>query len=226
MSIRVLLADDQVLLRSALAALIAQEVDMEVVGEAGDGDEAVELTRAQRPDIVLMDVRMPGTDGLAATARILQDPAAAEVRVIVLTTFELDDYVLRALRGGASGFLLKGIEPTELLGAIRLVAAGEALLAPSVTRRLLDRFADLHAPSPELLRRLEELTPREAEVLALVGAGMTNPQIAERLVLSPATAKTHVNRIMAKLSVRDRSQLVIAAYEGGLVAPSGRWPQG
>ena len=205
MSISVLLADDQVLLRSSLATLIAQEPDMAVVGEAGDGDEAVRLARSHEPDVVLMDVRMPGSDGLDATARILNDPSTAETRVIMLTTFELDEYVLRALRSGASGFLLKGMEPTELLAAIRLVAAGEALLAPTVTRRLLERFSELHAPSPELIDRLAELTPRESEVLALVGSGLTNADIAEQLVLSPATAKTHVSRIM--------------------VAPSGRWPQ-
>jgi DNA-binding NarL/FixJ family response regulator len=223
-TIRVLLADDQVLLRSSLAMLVAREPDMEVVGEAGDGEEAVALTRQQRPDIVLMDVRMPGTDGIAATEQILQDPAAKDVRVVMLTTFELDDYVLRALRAGASGFMLKGIEPTELLDAIRLVHAGDALLAPSVTRRLLDRFADLRAPTPELAGLLEELTPREREVLVLVGSGLTNAEIAERLVLSPLTAKTHVSRVMVKLAAHDRAQLVIAAYEGGLVSPSGSWP--
>jgi DNA-binding NarL/FixJ family response regulator len=224
MSIRVLLADDQVLLRSSLASLIEQEPDMEVAGEAGDGDEAVRLTLRDRPDVVLMDIRMPGSDGLDATTRILGDPATANTRVIMLTTFELDEYVLQALRAGASGFLLKGIEPAELLAAIRLVARGDALLAPSVTRRLLDRFADLHEPSTELKDLLDELTPREAEILGLVGAGLTNAQIAERLVVSPLTAKTHVNRVMTKLAARDRSQLVIAAYEGGLVSPSGSLP--
>ncbi len=224
MTLRVLLADDQVLLRSSLATLVDREPDMTVVGEAGDGEEAVELARRARPDVVLMDIRMPGTDGLAATERILSDPHASDVRVLVLTTFELDDYVLRALRAGASGFILKGVEPAELLAAIRLVAEGDALLAPSVTRRLLDRFADLHAPSAELMGRLEELTPRELEVLTLVGSGLTNAQIAERLVLSPLTAKTHVSRVMVKLAAHDRAQLVIAAYEGGLVSPSGEWP--
>jgi DNA-binding NarL/FixJ family response regulator len=225
-TIRVLLADDQVLLRSSLAMLIAAEDDMEVVGEAGDGSEAIALTRRHRPDVVLMDIRMPGTDGLEATEEILGDRDAEDVRIIVLTTFELDEYVLRALRAGASGFMLKGIEPTELLDAIRLVNAGEALLAPSVTRRLLGRFADMRAPNPELAKLLDELTPREREVLVLVGSGLSNAEIAERLVLSPLTAKTHVGRIMVKLAAHDRAQLVIAAYEAGLVAPSGAWPTG
>lgn len=226
MSIRVVLADDQVLLRSSLALLVDREPDMEVVGEAGDGDQAVALVRRVRPDVVLMDVRMPGTDGLDATRQLLADPGSEAIRVIMLTTFELDDYVLRALRAGASGFLLKGVEPAELLDAIRLIAAGDALLAPSVTRRLLDRFAGLHEPSAELTDRLRELTARELEVLTLVGSGLTNAQIAERLVLSPLTAKTHVSRVMVKLAAHDRAQLVIAAYEGGLVTASGEWPAG
>ena len=224
MTIRVLLADDQVLLRGSLAVLIDREPDMEVVGEAGDGAEAVALARSTAPDVVLMDVRMPGVDGLEATTQILADPGVRDVRVVMLTTFELDDYVLRALRIGASGFLLKGIEPAELLDAVRVVAAGDALLAPSVTRRLLERFAGLHEPSAELARRLTELTPRELEILTLVGSGLSNAAIAERLVLSPATAKTHVNRIMLKLGLHDRAQLVIVAYEGGLVSASGEWP--
>ena len=224
MTIRVLIADDQRLLRGTLAMLIDREADMDVVGEAGNGQEAIALALEHTPDVVLMDVRMPGTDGLEATARILRDPAAQYVRVIMLTTFELDDYVLRALRAGASGFLLKGIEPTELLDAIRLVHAGDALLAPSVTRSLLDRFANLRAPTAELASLLGELTPREREILTLVGSGMSNAAIAERLVLSPLTAKTHVSRIMVKLGAHDRAQLVIAAYEGGLVSASGVWP--
>jgi DNA-binding NarL/FixJ family response regulator len=221
--IRVLLADDQALLRSSLALLIDREPDMEVVGEAGDGAQAIDLARRRRPDVILMDIRMPGVDGLQATEAILGSGDQHAVRVVVLTTFELDDYVLRALRAGASGFLLKGIEPAELLDAIRLVAAGDALLAPSVTRRLLERFAVLHEPGPEVRRRLEELTPRELEVLTLVGTGLTNADIAAELVLSPATAKTHVNRLMRKLEVHDRAQLVIIAYEGGLVTPSSDW---
>jgi DNA-binding NarL/FixJ family response regulator len=224
--IRVLLADDQALLRGSLASLIEHEQDMTVAAEAGDGEEAVELARRTRPDVILMDIRMPVLDGLEATRRILSDAMAGQTRVIVVTTFELDDYVLRALRAGASGFVLKGIDPAALLEAIRLVARGDALLAPRVTRRLLDRFADQHAPSAELTGRLEELTPRESEVLGLVGLGLTNAGIAERLVLSPATAKTHVNRIMTKLGARDRSQLVIVAYESGIVSPTGEWPGG
>ena len=224
MSIRVLLADDQALLRSSLSILIEREPDMEVVGEADDGEEAVRLGIANRPDVVLMDIRMPGVDGLEATSRLLNRPEAADMRVIMLTTFEDDDYVLRALRAGASGFLLKGVEPSELLDAIRVVAAGDALLAPSVTRSLLERFSVLHEASPALRRQLEELTPRELEMLTLVGTGLSNIQIAEQLVLSPLTVKTHVNRVMMKLGVHDRAQLVIAAYEGGLVTPSGEWP--
>jgi DNA-binding NarL/FixJ family response regulator len=222
-TLRVLLADDQVLLRSSLATLIDREPDMEVVGEASDGAEAIALARREKPDVVLMDIRMPGIDGLEATRQILDEAPPSPVRVLMLTTFELDDYVLRALRAGASGFLLKGVEPAELLDAIRLVAAGDALLAPSVTRRLLERFADLHEPGPEMLRRLEELTPRELEVLTLVGSGLSNADIAEKLVLSPLTAKTHVNRLMRKLTAHDRAQLVIVAYESGLVTPSGEW---
>jgi DNA-binding NarL/FixJ family response regulator len=223
MTLRVLLADDQVLLRSSLATLIDREPDMEVVGEASDGAEAIALTRRERPDVVLMDIRMPGIDGLEATRQILDEAPPTPVRVVMLTTFELDDYVLRALRAGASGFLLKGVEPAELLDAIRLVASGDALLAPSVTRRLLERFAALHEPGHEMLRRLEELTPRELEVLTLVGSGLSNADIADKLVLSPLTAKTHVNRLMRKLAAHDRAQLVIVAYESGLVTPSGEW---
>lgn len=224
MSIRVLLADDQQLLRSSLSILIGKEPDMEVVGEAGDGEEAVMLATTHRPDVVLMDIRMPGVDGLEATSRLLGRPEAADMRVIMLTTFEHDDYVMRALRAGASGFLLKGVEPSELLDAIRVVAAGDALLAPSVTRSLLEKFAVLHEASPELRSQLEELTPRELEMLTLVGSGLSNVEIAEQLVLSPLTVKTHVNRVMMKFGVHDRAQLVIAAYEGGLITPSGEWP--
>ncbi len=224
MSIRVLLADDQALLRSSLAMLIDREPDMDVVGEAGDGEQAVALALAHRPDVVLMDIRMPGTDGLEATSQLLSSSDTADMRVIMLTTFELDNYVLRALRAGASGFLLKGVEPADLLDAIRVVAAGDALLAPSVTRRLLERFSVLHEASPALRRHLEELTPRETEVLTLVGSGLSNAEIAEQLVVSPLTVKTHVNRVMMKLAVHDRAQLVIAAYEGGLITASGEWP--
>jgi DNA-binding NarL/FixJ family response regulator len=225
-SIRVLLADDQALLRSSLAILIDREPDMEVVGEAGDGEQAVALALVHRPDVVLMDIRMPGTDGLEATSQLLSRPDVGDMRVIMLTTFELDEYVLRALRAGASGFLLKGVEPADLLDAIRVVASGDALLAPSVTRRLLERFSVLHEASPVLRRHLEELTPRELEVLTLVGSGLSNAEIAEQLVVSPLTVKTHVNRVMMKLAVHDRAQLVIAAYEGGLITASGEWPEG
>lgn len=170
-----------------------------------------------------MDIRMPGTDGVTATRRILGEPGAQDVRVVMWTMFEADSYVVEALRAGASGFLLKGVEPAQLLDAIRVVAGGEALLAPSVTRSLLERFAVVHEPDEHLRRRLEELTPRELEVLTLVGSGLSNAEIAEKLVLSPLTAKTHVNRVMMKLAAHDRAQLVIVAYEGGLVSPSGRW---
>jgi DNA-binding NarL/FixJ family response regulator len=218
MTIKVLLADDQVLLRSSLAMLIDREPDMKVVGEASDGAEAVALAARERPDVVLMDIRMPGTDGLQATTEILSQPDAEGVRVIMLTTFELDDYVLRALRAGA-----RGVKPVELLEAIRLVAAGEALLAPSVTRRLLERIATPQTADDELRRGLDSLTPRELEVLTLVGSGLSNAEISHKLVLSPATVKTHVNRVMMKLAVHDRAQLVIVAYESGLVTPSGGW---
>ncbi|MEU6488121.1 response regulator transcription factor [Streptomyces sp. NPDC046887] len=224
MTIRVLLADDQALLRSALRVLIDSEPDMEVVGEAADGAEAVALARATRADVVLMDIRMPGTDGLAATRLIGEDPELAGVRVVVLTTFEVDEYVVRALRAGASGFLGKGAEPEELLGAIRIAAGGEALLSPAATKGLIARFL---AQSPDgegasaYAERLAVLTAREREVLVLVAGGLTNDEIADRLKVSPLTVKTHVNRAMAKLGARDRAQLVVTAYESGLVRPRG-----
>ena len=219
MSIRVLLADDQTLVRSGFRALLERAEDIEVVGEAADGAEVVERARAQRPDVVLMDIRMPGVDGLEATRRITADPALVDVRVIMLTTFELDEYVFEALHAGASGFLLKHVEPDELREAVRVVAEGEALLSPSVTRRLIREFVSQprrHRPPPE---RLEALTEREREVLALVAQGLSNKEIAERLVISPATAKTHVSRTMMKLRAHDRAQLVVIAYETGLVRP-------
>jgi DNA-binding NarL/FixJ family response regulator len=216
--IRVVLVDDQALVRAGFRALLDASDDLEVVGEAGDGDEGVAVTRRTRPDVVLMDIRMPGLDGLAATRAIGQDPLLGDVKVVILTTFELDEYVFEAIRSGASGFLVKDTEPVELLRAVRAVAAGDALLSPGVTRRLIEVFATRsREPRPE--RDLDLLTDREREVMALVAAGLTNDDIAERLFLSPATAKTHVNRAMTKLGARDRAQLVVAAYETGLVRP-------
>jgi DNA-binding NarL/FixJ family response regulator len=216
---RVVLVDDQGLVRGGLRALIAAEPDLEVVGEAADGAQAVAIVRKVRPDVVLMDIRMPGVDGLEATRRIAADPGLAGVRVLVLTTFEIDEYVFEALRVGASGFLLKDEEPVELLRAVRVVAAGESLLSPSVTRRVVEAFAAGPAPSGPLVSSLEELTEREREIVALVGTGLSNHEIAEHLVISPATARTHVSRAMLKLGARDRAQLVVFAYEAGLVAP-------
>jgi DNA-binding NarL/FixJ family response regulator len=216
--IRVLLADDQTLIRAGFRVLIDSAPDLTVVGEAGNGREAVELARSTRADVVLMDVRMPELDGLAATEAITADEDLAGVRVLVLTTFEVDEYVFRALRAGASGFLGKGVEPDELLDAIRVVAAGEALLSPRATRGLITRFlAQPEADPRAAAEKLRVLTDREREVLALVAAGLANDQIAERLVVSPLTAKTHVNRAMAKLGARDRAQLVVIAYQSGLV---------
>ncbi|HEY4315366.1 MAG TPA: response regulator transcription factor [Actinomycetes bacterium] len=214
----VLIADDQALVRGGFRALLDAQVDVEVVAEAADGDTAVALAREHRPDVVLMDVRMPGSDGLDATRRIVADPELADVRVVILTTFDLDEYVFEALRAGASGFLLKDTEPVDLLAAVRAVARGDALLAPSVTRRLIEEFAGrLREPRPS--GTLDVLTEREREVVALVGGGLSNDEIAQRLVVSPATAKTHVSRAMVKLAVRDRAQLVVLAYETGLVRP-------
>ena len=222
---RVLLADDQSLVRAGFRALLDAQADIEVVGEAGDGEEAVELVRRRRPEIVLMDVRMPRLDGLEATRRITSDPGLAGTRVVVLTTFELDEYVFGALRAGASGFLLKDIDPPDLLAAVRVVAEGEALLAPRLTRRLIEAFVRQERAAPRPVTEgdeLEELTPREREVLTLVGRGLSNAEIADELVLSPLTAKTHVARLFAKLGARDRAQLVVVAYETGLVVPGER----
>ena len=216
--IRVLLADDQGLVRAGFRALLDAEPDIEVAGEARDGREAVELTRSLRPDVVLMDIRMPERDGLAATREIAADPALSGVRIVILTTFEIDDYVFEALRAGASGFLVKDTEPVDLIAAVRLVARGEALLSPSVTRRVIEEFA-VRAKEPPPAGDLDELTEREREVMALVGSGLSNEEIAARLVVSPATAKTHVSRAMVKLGARDRAQLVVLAYEYGLVRP-------
>ncbi len=216
--IRVVLADDQALVRAGFAALLDAQDDMVVLGQAGDGAEAVQLTRAEVPDVVLMDIRMPVLDGLEATRQIAADPRLADVRVIILTTFELDEYVFEALRAGASGFLVKHTEPVELIRAVRVVAAGEALLSPSVTKRLIAEFADRAKPAPSNMA-LTALTDRERELTALAAAGMSNDEIAGQLFLSAATVKTHLNRAMAKLGARDRAQLVVFAYETGLVRP-------
>jgi DNA-binding NarL/FixJ family response regulator len=216
--IRVLLADDQGLVRAGFRALLDAEDGVSVVGEARDGREAIELTRSLLPDVVLMDIRMPGLDGLAATREIAADRALAGVRIVILTTFEIDDYVFEALRAGASGFLVKDTEPVDLIAAVRLVAGGEALLSPSVTRRVIAEFA-VRAKEPPPSGDLDALTEREREVMGLVGTGLSNEEIAGRLVVSPATAKTHVSRAMVKLGARDRAQLVVLAYEYGLVRP-------
>jgi DNA-binding NarL/FixJ family response regulator len=217
--IRVLVADDQTLVRAGFRVLVESAPDLEVVGEAGDGVEAVELARRELPDVVLMDIRMPRMDGLEATRRIVALDRAEGVRVLVLTTFDLDEYVYEALRAGASGFLLKDTPPAALLAAIRVVAAGDALLAPGVTRRLIAEFARRPEPSAVTPAALAALTDREREVLALVARGLSNAEIAELLVVSGATAKTHVSRVLAKLHARDRAQLVMLAYETGLVTP-------
>ena len=216
--IRVLLADDQALVRAGFRALLDAEEDIEVVGEAADGEEAVELAGSLVPDVVLMDVRMPKLDGLGATRAIADDDRLDGVRIVIVTTFELDEYVFEALRAGASGFLVKDTEPAELVQAVRLVAGGDALLSPSVTRRLVAEYA-ARAKEPPPAPELEELTEREREVMALVAAGLSNAGIAKRLFVSPATAKTHVSRAMGKLGARDRAQLVVLAYESGLVRP-------
>jgi DNA-binding NarL/FixJ family response regulator len=225
MTIRVLLADDQTLLRSAFRVLVDSEPDMCVVGEAADGAEAVALARSTKADVVLMDIRMPGTDGLAATRMISADPGLGHVRVVMLTTFEVDEYVVQSLRAGASGFLGKGAEPEELLNAIRIAAAGEALLSPVATKGLIAKFlaqggaSDDDESSASRSERLAALTVREREVLVQVAGGHSNDEIAERLEVSPLTVKTHVNRAMAKVGARDRAQLVVIAYESGLVRP-------
>ena len=216
--ISVLLADDQALVRAGFRALLDAQGDIEVVGEAQDGGEAVTYAAQLTPDVVLMDIRMPRRDGLDATREIAADPALAGVRVIILTTFELDEYVFEAIRAGASGFLVKDTKPVDLIEAVRVVAGGDALLSPGVTRRLIAEFATRAKPPPAS-GALAELTDREREVMALAAAGLSNDEIAARLVVSPATAKTHVSRAMIKLGARDRAQLVVAAYESGLVRP-------
>ena len=215
--IRVILADDQALVRAGFRVLLDSEDDMEVVGEAVDGSEAVELTKRLKPDVVLMDIRMPVLDGVEATRRIAADDALRDVHVLILTTYEVDEYVFDSLRAGASGFLLKDTEPAELLKAVRVAARGDSLLAPSVTRRVIAEFATLSEARRTSADRLSILTPREREVMALVARGLSNDEIAEELVLSPATARTHVSRAMTKLNARDRAQLVVLAYETGLV---------
>jgi DNA-binding NarL/FixJ family response regulator len=216
--IRIVLVDDQALVRGGLRALLDHEPDLTVVGEAGDGDEAIALVRAEHPDVVLMDIRMPGTDGLTATKVLSADASLADVRIVVLTTFDVDDHVFEALRSGASGFLVKDTEPADLVRAVRTVAAGESLLSPRATRRLIEEYAARAKPSAPV-EDLGRLTDREREVMALVAEGLSNDDIAGRLVISVATAKTHVNRAMTKLGARDRAQLVVLAYESGLVRP-------
>jgi DNA-binding NarL/FixJ family response regulator len=214
--IRVLIADDQELVRLGLRTLLDSEDDLAVAGEAADGLRAVELAHELRPDVVLMDIRMPGIDGIEATRRIAADPRTRATRVVVLTTFELDEYVFDALRHGASGFLIKDTKPAELLRAVRVVAAGEALLSPSVTRRVVGEFAH-RVPRPARPHpQLGTLTDRERQIVGLVGEGLSNDEIARRLVVSPATARTHVSRAMVKLGARDRAQLVVFAYQSGL----------
>jgi DNA-binding NarL/FixJ family response regulator len=221
-TIRVVLADDQVLVRAGFRVLLETEDGFEVCGEAGNGTEAVTMAIRHRPDIVVMDIRMPGVDGLQATRQITANPELSEVKVLVLTTFDVDEYVYDALRAGASGFLLKDTEPVELLRALQVIAAGEALLAPTVTRRLIAEFVG----RPENRRvdssAVREVTDREREVLALVAGGLSNDEIAAQLVISTATARTHVSRIMTKIGARDRAQLVVLAYESGLVTPRGK----
>jgi DNA-binding NarL/FixJ family response regulator len=222
-TVRVVIADDQALLRGGFRALLESAPDIEVAAEAGDGDEAIEAARRSRSDVVLMDIRMPGVDGLEATRRISADAELSFVKVLIVTTFESDEYVYEALRAGASGFLLKDTEPADLIQAVRVVARGDALLSPSVTRRLIEDIAGKGGGQrPRLVPDfLAPLTEREREVLALVAQGLTNDEIAARLYMSPLTAKTHVSRAMTKLGARDRAQLVVIAYETGLVVPGG-----
>jgi DNA-binding NarL/FixJ family response regulator len=217
--IRVVLVDDQDLMRNGLRILVDSDPDLSVVGEAGTGVEALDAVRQQRPDVVLMDIRMPVMDGIEATRQIVADPDLGGTRIVVLTTFERDEYIHDALRAGASGFLLKDTPPDDLLGAIRVVARGDALLSPQVTRRLIEDYASRPEPAVAVPEEMDMLTPREREVLGLVARGMSNDEIAGELFLSPLTAKTHVSRILYKLHARDRAQLVMLAYESGLVVP-------
>ena len=217
--IRVLLADDQALVRAGFRVLLDSASDIEVVGEAASGEQALSLAKSSRPDVILMDIRMPNLDGLEATRRVVADREMAGVRVLILTTFEVDEYVFEALRSGASGFVVKDIEPAELLQAVRVVARGDALLSPTVTRRLIAEFAGRPEQRRVAAADLDVLTEREREVMTLVAAGHTNDEIAAQLFISPATAKTHVSRAMSKLGARDRAQLVVLAYETGLITP-------
>ncbi|MBO0656830.1 MULTISPECIES: response regulator transcription factor [Streptomyces] len=221
MTIKVIIVDDQAMVRAGFAALLAAQSDIDVVGDAADGRQGVELSRRAHPDVVLMDVRMPEMDGLEAARRLLDPPPGVVHRpkVLMLTTFDVDDYVYEALRAGASGFLLKDAPPADLISAVRVVAAGEALLAPSVTRRLIADFAARPAPRRKGAVRLNGLTPRETEVLELIARGLSNQEIAAELVLAEQTVKTHIGRVLSKLSLRDRAQAVIFAYESGLVTP-------
>lgn len=219
MTIRVLLADDQALVRGGFRAILDAEPDIEVVAEASDGAEALELAARHRVDVALMDIRMPRLDGIEATRRLLAEARSPPTRVLVLTTFDLDDYVYEALRAGASGFLLKDVLPEQLAPAVRIVATGEALLAPSITRRLIERFAQGPVPGRQPGTSLEELTPRELEVLRLLARGMSNAEIAQQLIVGEATVKTHVAHVLAKLNLRDRIHAVVFAYESGLVQP-------
>jgi DNA-binding NarL/FixJ family response regulator len=219
MSVRIVVADDEVLVRLGLRALAGSEPDFEIVGEASTGREALRIVRMMQPDVVVMDIRMPGIDGLEATRLIAADPDLAAVRVLILTTFATDEYVFEALRAGAAAFILKDSEPTELLRAIRVVAEGDALLSPGVTRRLVEAFAQRPVPSAPQTALLAELTDREREIVGLVGLGLSNDEIAARLFISPATARTHVSRAIGKVAARDRAQLVVFAYETGLVTP-------
>ncbi|MFI7870416.1 response regulator [Streptomyces salinarius] len=216
--IRVLLVDDQPLIRSGFRALLELDDDIEVVAEAADGHEGLALVKEQLPDVVLIDIQMPVMDGIEATRRIAADPALASVHVVVLTNYGMDEYVFDALRAGAAGFLVKDIVPEDFLHAVRVAARGDALLAPAITRKLIDRYVT-QPPSTRTRSGLEELTSREREAVALAAQGLSNDEIADRLVISPLTAKTHINRAMAKLHARDRAQLVVLAYESGLVAP-------
>jgi DNA-binding NarL/FixJ family response regulator len=222
MSTQVVIADDQGMIRAGLRSLLEGEPDIQVVGEAADGEQAIAAIRHQRPDVALVDIRMPVVDGITATRRLVAEGTAT--RILILTTFDLDEYVFQALRAGASGFLLKDATAEELTAAIRLLAAGDGLLAPAVTRRVIQAFARLPTPDARLSERLAELSPREIEVLRLLARGRSNAEIARELVVSEATAKTHVSNVLTKLRLRDRVQAVIFAYESGLVAPEGRPP--